>query len=61
MYELLNEAGVPVDFHMFAGLPHGFANVPQNQRMLSREIVAFFSRTLVRTAAPDRPHTDTKP
>jgi acetyl esterase/lipase len=50
MYELLSAARVPVDFHMFAGLPHGFANVPEHQRMLAREIVGFLSRHLQRSA-----------
>lgn len=53
MFELLNAAHVPVDFHMFAGLPHGFANQPEHQRMLAREIVGFLSRNLQR-----RPEVD---
>ncbi len=53
MYELLNAARVPVDFHMFAGLPHGFANAPDHQRMLSREIVGFLARNLQPPAAAD--------
>ena len=52
MYELLDAASVPVDFHMLAGLPHGFANVPDHQRLLSREIVGFLSRHLTRSAEP---------
>jgi acetyl esterase/lipase len=53
MFELLNAARVPVDFHMFAGLPHGFANQPENQRMLAPEIVGFLSRHLQQPAAAD--------
>ena len=53
MFELLNAARVPVDFHMFARLPHGFANAPDNQRMLAREIVGFLSRHLQRPEGSD--------
>jgi acetyl esterase/lipase len=53
MFELLNAARVPVDFHMFAGLPHGFANQPDHQRMLAPEIVAFLARNLQRAPATD--------
>jgi acetyl esterase/lipase len=55
MYELLNEAGASVDLHLFAGLPHGFANVPHHQRVLAREIAAFFARALNRPAVREAP------
>jgi acetyl esterase/lipase len=46
MYELLREAGVAVDFHMLGQMPHGFANQPEWQRLLSREITAFLNRAM---------------
>jgi acetyl esterase/lipase len=44
MYEALTSARVPVDLHVIAGQPHGFAQVPEHQRDLVREIVGFLRR-----------------
>ncbi len=46
MYEALVGAGVPVELHMYAEQPHGFARQPQFQRLCSAEIAGFLSRYL---------------
>lgn len=46
MQERLKEAGVPVDAQYFAGLPHGFANLPEIIPGLESMIALFFRRTV---------------
>ncbi|HEX2559043.1 alpha/beta hydrolase [Phenylobacterium sp.] len=49
--EALRAAGGKVDLHIFAGLPHGFANNPKLRPMLMTMISAFFQRTVADPAA----------
>jgi acetyl esterase/lipase len=51
MYEALSELRVPVEFHMLAQMPHGFANQPEYQRLLAPQIASFLTRTLKREPA----------
>ncbi|MBS0409309.1 MAG: alpha/beta hydrolase [Proteobacteria bacterium] len=44
--EALRAAGGRVDSHIFAGLPHGFANHPEMRPMLMAMIAGFFRRTV---------------
>lgn len=44
--EAMRAAGASVDVHIFAGLPHGFANHPRIRPMLMGMIGAFFRRTV---------------
>ena len=44
--EAMRAAGAPVDAHIFAGLPHGFANHPELRPMLMAMIGGFFRRTV---------------
>ena len=44
--ERLREVGAKVDAHIFAGLPHGFANHPEMRPMLMSMIGGFFRRTV---------------
>jgi dipeptidyl aminopeptidase/acylaminoacyl peptidase len=44
--EAMRAAGARVDVHIFAGLPHGFANHPAMRPMLMAMIGAFFRRTV---------------
>ena len=44
--EALRSAGGRVDSHIFAGLPHGFANHPEMRPMLMAMIAGFFRRTV---------------
>lgn len=47
MYDALRKAGVPVELHMYAGLPHGFENDnPRMQRHCADVIDMFLSRHL---------------
>jgi len=46
MYDDLRAAGVAVEYKIFSSLPHGFANIPEYQRLISQEIVSFLQRTL---------------
>jgi acetyl esterase/lipase len=45
-YEALSELRVPVEFHLLAQLPHGFANQPEYQRLLAPQIASFLTRML---------------
>lgn len=49
--EAMRAAGRKVDAHIFAGLPHGFANHPELRPMLMAMISAFFRRTVDESAA----------
>lgn len=49
--EAMRAAGAPVDSHIFAGLPHGFANHPELRPMLMAMISGFFRRTVDEPAA----------
>ena len=42
----LRRAGVDVEYKVFSALPHGFANVPEYQPLLAKEITSFLSRAL---------------
>lgn len=59
--EALRAAGGKVDAHIFAGLPHGFANHPEMRPMLMAMVAGFFRRTVdepasfVLPAAPPAP------
>ncbi|HWA59937.1 MAG TPA: alpha/beta hydrolase [Caulobacteraceae bacterium] len=44
--EALRGAGGRADVHVFAGLPHGFANHPEMRPMLMAMIAGFFRRTV---------------
>lgn len=44
MWETLRAAGVPVDAQLHAGLPHGFASMPEVLPALMASISAFFKR-----------------
>jgi dipeptidyl aminopeptidase/acylaminoacyl peptidase len=42
--ERVREAGGKVDLHVYAGLPHGFANHPEIRPAMMRMIGGFFRR-----------------
>lgn len=44
MWETLRAAGVPVDAQLHAGLPHGFASMPEVLPALMASVSAFFKR-----------------
>ena len=44
MWDALREAGVPVDAQLHAGLPHGFAGMPEVRPALMASVTAFFRR-----------------
>ncbi len=52
MYEALVEAGVPVEMHLYAGEPHGFAGRPDFIDPCAAEIAHFLKRYVVNAAAP---------
>ena len=47
MYEALVAAGVPVELHMYAQQPHGFAGQPAFLDLCATEVVHFLERNLV--------------
>lgn len=46
MYDALHAAGVSVELHMFANLPHGFDADPQLGRQCAELMMSFLNRTL---------------
>jgi acetyl esterase/lipase len=46
MHEALVAAGVPVELHLYAGQPHGFAGRPPFIDQCTAEIVSFLTRSL---------------
>ena len=44
--EVLRKAGVRVDSHIFAGLPHGFVNQPQLRELAMTMVCGFLRRTV---------------
>lgn len=51
MYEALVAAGVPVELHMYAEQPHGFAGTPEFIDLCAAEAAHFLNRYLVAKAA----------
>jgi acetyl esterase/lipase len=49
--EQVRAVGRPVDLHLFAGLPHGFANHPEFRPIMMGLIGAFFRRTVAEPEA----------
>jgi dipeptidyl aminopeptidase/acylaminoacyl peptidase len=47
MYEALSAARAPVEMHIYAELPHGFARVGSIQDELQAEIASFLRRKMV--------------
>ena len=47
MYEALSQAGAPVEIHMYANLPHGFARLPSMLGLVQDEIANFLDRHIV--------------
>ncbi|MGH2632800.1 MAG: alpha/beta hydrolase fold domain-containing protein [Tepidiformaceae bacterium] len=47
MYDALSQAGAPVEMHMYANLPHGFARLPGMLELVQDEIANFFDRHIV--------------
>lgn len=55
MYEALVAAGRPVEMHLYAGQPHGFAGTPEFLDLCTDEIVHFLHRILVLAAPESEP------
>ena len=52
MYEALNKAGVPVELHMYAGLPHGFDNEAPHYQRQCADIIDLFVKAHVPYRVP---------
>jgi acetyl esterase/lipase len=60
LYEALVKAGVPVEMHLYAEQPHGFAGQPEFIDLCAAEVAHFLHRYLdppVAEATPEREHT----
>lgn len=53
MWDALRAAGVPVDAHLYAGLPHGFASMPEVRPALMATVALFFRRHVAEKAKFD--------
>ena len=53
MYEALVAAGVPVELHMYASQPHGFAGRPDFLDLCAAEIAHFLHRVFAPVEAPE--------